>query len=102
MEPTKCLHEDAIKRVAKDMYGNGGKGMVKEFESYKTMIKVMDERSKRIETSLSGINKFVGTVETELVNIKSEMDNKRQSTTQTITQVLMIAGILASIVIGLL
>lgn len=101
MEKNECLHEDTLKRIAKDLYGNGGKGIVKDLEVIKTKVNIMDERSKKIETSLSGINKFVGSVETELNNIKANCNQKRVSTSQQVTQVIMMLGILATILISL-
>jgi len=98
----KCFKENTIKDLKNTLYGNGRKGMVREFEILKTTVQVMDERSKKIETSLSGISKFVGTVETEIDNIKANSIQKRQSTAQIITQILMVFGIIASIIIGLL
>ena len=50
-----CKNESIIKRMDKELFGNGGKGIIKEFERYKTEHNEMKGDLGKLATAFSAL-----------------------------------------------
>jgi len=90
--PDPCPHETLIKQSHKELFGNGGKGLTKEFTILKTEFKEMNGHVESLATSYSALAK--SRIEHDAIEkLKAEGRDKMSSAFKKV-------GIVFSIVLG--
>ena len=105
--------ENKVNQLWREIFGNGNEGLKVDIAKIKQILKDMKEREAKMETALSGINKFVSEVDTDfkqfaaevktcMENIDKRYNNDRKRKRAQTTTVIMIIGIAASVLISIL
>ena len=55
----KCIHEDSIQMLKKEVYGNGEKGLAKSVAILSDNVKDLKKTTEDLRTSVSGLHKFM-------------------------------------------
>lgn len=88
----ECVKEDIINKLDKEIFGNGGKGLIKEFTELKTEFRQMNEHIEKMATSVSALAR--SQIEHDAIErSKVKSTDKRNSS-------ITIIGVVASIVFG--
>lgn len=94
--------EHRIIKLEKEIYGNDKEGLKTDVAVIKGKIKNMEERDEKIATALSGLNKYVTEQELMQSTEKERIKLKREKRNDIIIKIIMVIGILASVILGLL
>ncbi|GAF82810.1 unnamed protein product [marine sediment metagenome] len=85
MEP--CLQENTVKRLDKAIFGNGQRGIIKEFEQFKTEHKEMKGDLGKLATAFSA-----------LVQINSNKEAIRKVLGAALGKVALIVGVSGTVI----
>ena len=66
----KCIHEDSIQMLKKEIYGNGEKGLSKSVAVLSDNVKDLKKTTEDLRTSVSGLHKFMD----ETIGYKKHID----------------------------
>lgn len=87
-----CEYKSTIGRLDKELFGNGNKGLVKEFTEHKTKFEDMEDHLEKLATSYSALAK--SRLEQD-INDKQRIEMKKQRNT-----VIQKLGVIFAIVFG--
>lgn len=105
--------ENKIEQLWKEVFGNGNEGLKVDVVKVKQILKDMKEREEKMDTALSGINRFVTEVDTEykrfaseictkLDNIEDRYKNDKKRTMNNTSTIILIIGICLSVLLSIL
>jgi len=89
--PEPCPYQATIKRVDKELFGNGNEGLSKEFVKLKTEFKEMNASVDKLATSYSALAK--SQIQQD-INEKAKQE-ARKAVAEAIKRIATIVGILA-------
>ena len=95
-----CPHEATIKQTNKELFGNGNKGLVKEFVELKKEVTTMNSNITKLATAMSGIEK-ARQEEISMQKARHEIEDQEEKKRKKRNRTLAAVGTIFAIILSL-